>query len=73
MARPKKDWKIQRNGESVRFFKDGVYLGSLSLRFLEQNLKSKPGIDTAGVLVQGCHEEISKLKATSDTILKELL
>ena len=44
MVRPKVEFRIQRNGNSLQFFHDGVYCGSLPLPLLcalakQQNVK----------------------------------
>lgn len=53
MVRPKKEFKVQRNGNSIQLFKDGYYCGSLSLNELCELAISKRRSHTSGETTQG--------------------
>ncbi len=43
MPRRLLDWKIQRNGNSIKLFEKGVYVGSISLSELSRIIREARG------------------------------
>ncbi len=41
MARPKKNDRVEKNGNSLKVYLDGFYVGSISVRALGEYLKER--------------------------------
>lgn len=52
MARPKLKYKIQRNGDSIKYFEDGEYIGSISLKKLGVIIRRQRLIDPRAITTQ---------------------
>ena len=67
MARPKKDYKVQRNGNSLQFYRMGEYCGSLPLMYLCEMARAKSSMDTVGVIPQSEPSQAEPEKEGSHT------
>ncbi len=46
MSRPSKKYKLKRNGDSVQFFEEGEYLGSIPFKVLCLLARNRSGYGT---------------------------